>query len=238
MNRGVWILTGHKVFQSFTPLTSWLSLGFGTVECNIHTEQCQAIRLRALLYLFLGWWVANLQLASSISTAQIISVTFSFSQLFANLIITYFPHHKKLLQADIHVCTLKYESHGCKNQEILQIFKSPRFLVLYSGSVWDVWRTKMTASVMAGTQWDGRKKMQEELRKNIWTTENMKSMAQYGKGWQDCTCAPHVWGLAALHSDQTPLLLHVFRSLMAMVFSAGELQCSNPGSNRGVVHWS
>lgn len=123
-----------------------LSLQFVTVECNFHTKQWQAIRLPALWNLFLVWWVTNLPVASSIITIQIISVTFSFSWLFAKLTSTHFQHHKKLLQAHIHVCKPKCKSRGCRKQEILHIFKSHRFLVLCLVSAWDVcegrvWRT-------------------------------------------------------------------------------------------------
>lgn len=161
-------------------------------------------------------------MASSTSTVRIISVTFSFFQLFAKLPCTYFQHHKRLLQADIHVCTPTCESHRCRKQEILDTFKSPKFLGLRLGSVWDVceghiWRTTTTASVTAGTQWGGWKKI-GGMKKNCLNNRGLEKL--------------HTW---VVWQYSTQIRPHsCFRS--AMVFSAGQLQHS--GNDTGVVHWS
>lgn len=152
----------------------------------------------------------------------------SFPHLCAKLTSMCFQHHKKLLQAGIYVCTPKCVSHVCENWEILHTFKSPKFLGLCLDSVWDMWeghtwRTETMASVRAGTQWGGWMKMQEELRKNCL---NCRGHENLGSGWREvaglCLCSSCV-SFGRITQSRSYSFFH-FRSLMAVVFSASELQ--------------
>lgn len=132
-------------------------------------------------------------MASSTSTVQIINAAFSFFQLFAKFTCTYFQHHKKLLQADIHVCTATCESHGCRKQEFLTLLNH----LSSWACVWIL--CGMCVKDKDYSICDGKYTV-GWLKENRRNGEKLSEQKRTRK-------SPHMCGLTVSHSDQIPLLL-------------------------------